>query len=533
MPDTVVNVEGLRLIKDNKSEVKYPPWASITLTVTGLATFSTVGFLGFSSHSYLPYPLAHPVWIMFIWYSSVAILIQATIFRAKDPTVRRWRWETIAVTLICIGCGIVVYAKPDIVSRFLDTLQQGPGAQRVSESIFWHILNFLPLAIYAGDRIILWVTGDRVRFATELAASYSAQRQDGQIPATFWQLDKWEMASQDFFGGAALSLALSLLLRDPILNGFLAILPLHSTGIHINRCMVTIAFGACQNGAANNPPTLSAVDVSIGLVCLLVSVGILVIHLVPRAFELVTMNVAPNVAVAVGKILLAIFNPLAVFFRTLRVVVWPAFIAAGVISAAISAHFLRLYLHLISDKRTCVVSKPCDDLREFGINSSNSRDTANFLAHALPLQTLFLIAALVAVVVAVVAILTAAQVLVFGRFDKSWLLPNWLKFVGILGVIIGCFYGLLSLLLSIFMYTIQSLNVTQRTPFPQFGVMMLASLAIFLALLAISLLPFRENWGREVWRAMFSFVRPSTRLSERLNATATAAPQADQADQAD
>lgn len=525
MPLSMVNDERLHLLDHNKPVVIYSYWAIVTITLTGLAAFGAIGFLGYTSDGQLFYPLAHPVWFIFLWFSVVMVLIQAMIFRdkkwvnearnaeeqafrdAEDKVVRHWKWKTIIVTLFCIGCGIVVYVKPAIVTELLNNLLHTPGTQSASEVVLWNVVNFLPLFLYLGDRTWLWVTGERVRFAGELAEWRSLQYKESHIPATFWQLDKWEMALQDFFGGAALALALSVLLQANVLNGFLSILPLQSTGIHVDQCAVTLAIGACQNGAAHNPPALARIDLSAGLIFLFINLVILVAHLVPRVLTLLAREAARTVAEAVGKTLLTIFNPLDVFLRTIRVVIWPAFIAAGILLAAISAHFLRLYLHLLSDKRTCVGPNLCGDLREFGSYLSNSLDPISFQSHALTLQATFLGAALVTGAAAMLAILISAQVLVLGRVVKPWLMSNWLKFIAILGLIIICFYWLLSIILSVFMYILQSFAITPRTPFPQPGLTMIFSLAIFLVLFIGSLPPFHASWIRDLWGAMFSFLR--------------------------
>lgn len=497
----------LCLFRDNHAVVIYRrPWI-IALTLLGLIAFGSVAFLGYPSDGQRLYPLDHPVWILFVWFSLVIILIQWMIFRDSNVTIRNWRFQTIAATLFFVACGIVVYAKPSIVNDLIDKLDHTPGAQRTSEIALWHIVNFGLLLIYLSDRVRLWLTGERMRMADELAGSRAAaaQARHSLIPDTFWRLDRWELLSQDFFGGAVLAFALSLLLRNDILNGLLGILPLHHVDIHIDQCAVTLAIGTCQNGAAHNPQTLAGLDLSLGLTALVISLVILVLNVIPRTLELVAEDAAPNIAAAVGKTLLAIFNPLDVFLRTLRVIIWPALIGLGVLLAAVSARFIRQYLHLLSDKQTCAGTRSCDDLHELGLYLSNSIDPRYFQGHAFSIEVILLALALASAVGALLMILASAQALVFGRTDRLWLIPNWLQFAGVLGMIIACFFWILSIILSLSMYAIQSFALTQRTPFPQPGISTMLSLLVFLILLVIALPPFRTHWARNLLDAMASF----------------------------
>ncbi|HKS70650.1 MAG TPA: hypothetical protein VJQ45_09515 [Ktedonobacterales bacterium] len=459
------------------SAVAYPGWSLPLLIVTGIVAFAATGFLGYPTDAGPLYTLFHPAWLLFLWFSAMILIMQASIFRHREA--RRWKWETLSVTLVCIAIVAGAYTRPDLLNQMLKQLAILLGVQGEQGRVLWNLANFGIIALYLIDRSVLWIRHQRTKHMNifvELGAFGLRQSEsDRPVPTS------WELLSQDLFAGAALCVLLGVLFQTTVIN----VLTQWVAGVHADTCTVAWVFGACHVGSPQNPPTLGFIDLSLALFAIAASA--LMLGAVLLASTFVRREATEVVARGVGEILLAVLNPLDVLIRNLRNVLWPGLILAGTICAATSSRYFRLYLHAMSDVQTCGQAARCPDLREFGLYVSNSLDAQRFQTQAPGLEVLFLTLALLGVVGATLAIVTSARVLLLEWHIRGRLAANWLRFVRSIAHKLLLAFWILSLGLSALMVALQHVNLTDRAPFPQPGKSTAISFIYFLASLAVIL----------------------------------------------
>jgi hypothetical protein len=303
----------------------------------------------------------------------------------------------------------------------------------------------------------------------------------------------WEFCAQDLFAGAALCFALAAIFQDAVLS----LLTIQVAGVRVDACAVSWAIGECSIGGTHNPPTLTLIDVGLAFSAIAASLLILFVLLIPRILPQPTQTGTELAARSVGQILRATLNPIDVFFRDLRNVLWPGLILVGIIGAATAARFTRLYLHVLSDKQTCSGKGTCADLGEFALYLSNSLDTGYFEQRAVQLELIFLALAILGGVVCVLAITLSAQILVSKGRMGEMLLPNWLWFsLKVVRRVLLVFW-IISLGLSAFMVVLLLANATARAPFPQLGISTVASFAYFCVMVVYG----RYRSRRWPWRS--------------------------------
>lgn len=457
------------------SAVEYPRWLLLLLIVIGIAAFAVTGFLGYPTDSAPLYTLLHPAWPLFLWLSATVLIIQASIFRHKEAA--RWKWETLAVTWVCMLIVAAAYIRPDILIQALRNLAIVLGIQGEQGRVLWNITNFGIIALYVIDRSILWIRHKRAKrgnIFVELDAFGARQLQPGDFAPT-----SLELLAQDLFAGAALCLFLFVIFQVTVIN----ILTQWAAGTHADSCTVAWIIGACQPGNPQNPPTLWFIDLSLALFAIAASALILGAVLFSNAFF--RREAAGEVARGVRDIILAAFNPLDVLIRNLRNVLWPSLILLGTVGIATSARYVRLYLHTMSDVQTCGQSARCPDLREFALYLSNSLDTHLFQARASELELLFLALALLGAVGGILAIMASARVVLLEWRIHGRLFSNWLRFLANIAHKVLLVFWIFALGLSALMAALHYVNLTDRAPFPQPGKSTAISSAYFLASVAV------------------------------------------------
>ncbi len=457
------------------SSVEYPRWLLVLLIVMGIVAFALTGFLGYPTDSALVYTVFHPSWLLFLWFSAIILLYQASIFRHKEAAT--WRWETLTITVVCMLAVAVAYTRPDIVNEALKRLAILLGVEGEQRKVLWNLTNFGILAVYVIDRSLLWLRHKRNTHETifmELDAFGARLSRSGDS-----QPSSWELLSQDLFAGAALCLLLAVLFQATIIN----VLTQWAAGARADTCSVAWVFGMCRVGDPQNPPTLSFIDFSLALFAIAASALVLGAVLLSSTFF--RHEAAEEVARGVGETILVALSPLDVFLRNLRNILWPGFVLLGTIGAATSSRYIRLYLHALSDVQTCSNSARCLDLKEFGLYFSNSLDGRQFQSQAPALEVLFLALALLGIVGGTLAITASARILLAEWRIRGHLAVNWLRFVGSSAHKVLLAFWIISLGLSALMFALQHINLTNRAPFPQPGKSTMLSLAYFLVSLAV------------------------------------------------
>lgn len=469
----------------------FQPRVLVFLVIFALVAFAAIGFLGYPSDNKNGtqfYLLSHPAWALFAWFGAITLIIQLTVFGREhdwtDRKVLRWRWMVMSVTIVCMAIEAIIYARPSLIgeassgSSLLGSIQ-GNGR------LLWNLANFVIIAVYAADRMLNW----RKRLREERGAVVNAPGTLDDEPTRFFgmSLPNLELLSQDIFAGAALCFLLGLALQTAPLNAVLRFFP----GRHVDTCTLSWAFGACQgDGGPDNPPTLHTMN-WIGAGSLVsISLLILVVVLLVRIFYLARdKNIVIAVAEGVWALLKSLLLLLLVFIPNLRAVLWPALIAVGTACVGISARLLQMYLHVLSDQRTCGATGKCFDLNEFS-RFLRSTETPTFQSQAYPFSVELLALALGFGIVGAFCILLAVRVLLLRRVQGP-LWRDWLWFAVMTAFIIVCTFWLMSLTLSAVNWVLSLTAKTARVPFPQPGTSTIASFSIFVIALIVILLRWR------------------------------------------
>ena len=463
--------------------VQYPAWLIVVLGLTGVATFALTGFLGFRdapdmAHK-VTFALFKEPWALYLWFCALIMALQASVLR--HPSLRRQLAATLTVTTVCIILvGIIYYFNSDIANALSSLLKRISGRpvfiQTIGQSQWtYFVINFGLLAIFWVDTIRRWV-----------------RRARGLPPATHTKIDLMtgavnpvtatddipsmqELISGDLIAGALLTLLLSVIFRAGVLNGLSHAL---QTNVAVNTCTVSIPFGTCVNGAAGNPPTISFVDLiqtliylPLGLLLLALSatlsglgavggVNSNLTNAVPASSkdetstesvsEQVTLTLVNTLRSAINRRIRLAAGNLAM---SLRNVVWPVLILIGTIAVAAAARNIQLYLHLLSDQRTCThFPDPAD-----------CQAAADKINGGLLITSPLL--ALACGVIAVIAIIFSVSLLVF----RMRVAENTLRFMGLVGFIVLLTFWIFSLALSGFNGFFSITHLSRRVPFPQPG----------------------------------------------------------------
>lgn len=474
----------------------FRPKTLAVLVILALIAFAAIGFLGYPSDDKSGaqfYLLSHPAWALFTWFGTITLIVQLTIFeRQNDPADRRilrWRWMVMSTTVVCMAIEAIIYARPSLIQE-ASTGTGMVGAFLSDGRLLWNLANFLIIAVYAVDRVLEW--RKRLRAEQSAVVNVPGPGTPDDEPTRFFGMSQpnLELLAQDIFAGAALCFLLGLALQAAPLNAVLRFFPSR----HVDTCTLSWVFGACQgDGASGNPPTLRTID-WVGAGSLLsISLLILVVVLLVRILYLARdKNIVIAVAEGVWALLKSLLLLFIVFIPNLRAVIWPTLIAVGTALVGISARLIQMYLHILSDERTCGARGNCFDLNEFS-RFLPSTEAQSFQSHAYPFSVEVLALALGFGIVGAFCILLAVRVLLLRRVEGS-LWRDWLRFVAITAFIVVCTFWIMSLTLSAVNGVLSLTAKTARAPFPQPGTSTIASFVFFA--IALSVIGLRLLWKR-------------------------------------
>jgi hypothetical protein len=475
--------------------VQYPIGVVIGLGLAGVLAFALTGFLGYHDENEPLFTQAafSQAWPLFLWFCALIMALQISILR--HPSLRRELTATLIVTLISmVIVGILYYFRREFLDFLQQVLQQLLNIRLLLPQIggskwLYFIINFGLLAIFWLDTVRRWIRRSRgLPIHTQIDISLegveasqveASQVEDEDEPSL------QELISGDLIAGALLTFVLSLIFKAEIITALSNVLQIN---VPITSCTVSWPFGACPGpgggvgGGLNDPPTLTFIDLIQSLIYL--PLGLLILALsatlaglgavggvdeaqlgqaqapAPTQDETSTQSVGEQVSMTVldtlrsalnRRVRLAAGNTLL----SLRTAAWPALIFVGVLAAASVARNIRLYLHILSDERTCGQTTCAETLQNFGS----------------PYQYIGL--AILWGAVAILCIVFSVALLIFNRR----IVENTMRFLGLIGFIVLLTLWIFSLALSLFNLLLIQINVTNRVPFPQPGISTIISFA--------------------------------------------------------
>jgi hypothetical protein len=478
--------------------VQYPTVLIVTLGLAGVVAFMLVGFLGYRDQAEPAFTqtVFHQPWPLYLYFCALVMALQISIFR--HPLLRRQLVATLTVTTICvILVGLIYYYNVELQRWLQDVLTYILGRRVLLRLIgdnkyTYNLLNLLLLAVFWVDTLRRWVRRARgLPPAThEDIDLVTGTVRPGQSTDEMPSLQ--ELISGDLIAGGVLTLLLSLFFHTNVLNFLSTAL---GTDVTVHGCNVSWLLGTCvePGGGLADPPTLSFIDViqtliylPLGLLALALSATLSGFGAVGGVNEDVTNPVPASAQGETGtssvseQVTLTLINTLRSALnrrrrrlvaadnmaRSLRNVVWPVLIFFGTIAVATVAHEIQIYLHLLSDSKTCPSFPSAQDC-------ASARHLLDSGQHyqAVALAPLW-------GVVAVLAIVFSATLLIF----KWRVAENTLRFLGLIGFIVLLTFWLFSLALSGFNGLFSLTRLSSRVPFPQPGlttILSTASLVIF------------------------------------------------------
>jgi hypothetical protein len=460
--------------------IQYPIGVVIGLGLAGVLAFALTGFLGYNDENEPGFTqvVFSQAWPLFLWFCALIMALQISIFR--HPSLRRQLTATLVVTLISMAIvGILYYYKGPFLQFLQNLLQQLLNIRLLLPQIsgskwLYAIINFGLILIFWVDTVRRWIRRARgLPIHTTIDLSLEGVQTDEADDED--QPSLQELISGDLIAGALLTFVLSLVFKAEIVTFLSQVLQIN---VPITSCTVSWPFGTCPavagglGGGLSDPPTLTFIDLIQSLIYL--PLGLLILALsatlaglgavggvneaqlgqttVATPDESSTQSVGEQVSLTVldtlrsalnRRIRLAAGNTLL----SLRNAGWPALILVGTIAAASVARNIRLYLHILSDERTCGATTCAQTLQNFG--------SAYQYAGLAILWGL----------VSLACIVLSAALLVFNRR----VVENTTRFLGLIGFIVLLTLWIFSLALSLFNLLLMQINVTSRVPFPQPG----------------------------------------------------------------
>ena len=472
--------------------VQYPIGVFIGLVLAGVLAFALTGFLGYHDQNEpaVTQTVFSEAWPLFLWFCALIMGLQISILR--HPSLRRELTATLLVTLISIVIvGILYYFRVQFLDFTQHLLDQLVDIRVLLPQIggskwLYFIINFGLITIFWLDTVRRWIRRARglpihTQIDSSLEGVEASQVEDEDEPSL------QELISGDLIAGALLTFVLSLIFKAEIITWLSQVLQVN---VPITSCTVSWPFGVCPGpgggvgGGLAHPPTLTFIDLIQSLIYLLLGLLILALsatlagprailgvnerdYSTPGTFNLarpsfvgVARAVATGVAETVLDALRAARNRrvrLAAgnLLLSLRNAAWPALIFVGVLAAASVARNIRLYLHILSDERTCGQTTCAETLQNLGS----------------PYQYIGL--AILWGAVAILCIVFSVALLIFNRR----VVENTMRFLGPIGLIVLLTLWIFSLALSGFNLLLIQLNITNRVPFPQPDVNTTISLA--------------------------------------------------------
>ncbi|HZC77368.1 MAG TPA: hypothetical protein VE258_06435 [Ktedonobacterales bacterium] len=476
--------------------VQYPTVLIVALGLAGVVAFMLVGFLGYRDRAEPAFTqtVFHQPWPLYLYFCALVMALQISIFR--HPLLRRQLVATLTVTTISvILVGLIYYYNVELQRWLQDVLTYILGRRVLLRLIgdnkyTYNLLNLLLLAVFWVDTLRRWVRRARgLPPATHedidlVTGTVRPGKSTDEMPSL------QELISGDLIAGGVLTLLLSLFFHADVLNFLSTAL---GTNVTVHGCNVSWLLGNCvePGGGLADPPTISFIDViqtliylPLGLLALALSATLSGFGAVGGVNEDVTNPVPASAQGETGtgsvseQVTLTLINTLRSALNrrlrlaadnlamSLRNVVWPVLIFFGIIAVATAAHYIQLYLHLLSDSRTCPSFPSSQDC----VAATQLLDNGQHY-QAVALAPLW-------GVVAVLAIVFSATLLIF----KWRVAENTLRFLGLIGFIVLLTFWLFSLALSGFNGLFSLTRLSSRVPFPQPGlttILSAASLVVF------------------------------------------------------
>lgn len=501
--------------QDRRVLVRFPTTLVTVLALTGVIAFGLVGYLGYNSDPAIVRSLFEKAWPLFLWFSALVFTMEIAVLR--HPRLRRQLIEALVVTLISMVFVGVAAVFPDAVTQFLsNVLNIHLYIPDIGRSPWTYaILNFGIILVFWADTVRRWV---RARGAQARGESPSARvldlgigtlefGEEGDLPTLP------ELIAGDLIAGGVLVGLLALVFQASVLNPISQTLQI---GAQITTCTLSWPIGQCVDGLANNPPTLSRIDIIQALIYLPLGFITLALTATSNAFSAASETEQPaaggaGTAVSApwvddGQALSADLHPtnpevqgergtgrvrasvIDTIFEALRAplqrrirlvidnlllalrnVVWPLFILLGMVALGQASKSIAFYLRTQSNQRNCAAH-----LDAIVGGAKSCQDVAGQIASGLQYGSLAEGGGLV--VAAAIAVVVALMMLVFSLRVAG----NMFRFLGVVTWIAALTLWLFSLSLSVSNALFNLVDLTPRQPFPLLGVSTSASLLVFL-----------------------------------------------------
>ncbi len=495
--------------QDRHVLVRFPTALVTILAVAGALAFGLVGYLGYNSDSAIVRSLFEKAWPLFLWFSALVFTLEIAVLR--HPRLRRQLVEALIVTIISMIVVGVAAVFPDAVTQFLSNLLNiHIYIPEIGNSPWTYaILNFGIILVFWADTVRRWIHArggaSRAR-VLDLGIGTLEFGEEGDLPTLP------ELIAGDLIAGGVLVALLALIFQASVLNPISDALQL---GARITTCTLSWPIGQCSGDLASNPPTLFRIDIIQALIYLPLGFITLALTATTNAFSAAsdTESAAgsPGTAVSAGAddgqalstevlpagqdipsgergsgrvrtsvietIYEALRAPLQRRIRlvvdnlllALRNVVWPLFILLGMVALGQASKSIAFYLRTQSNQRNCDAG-----LTAVVGGVKSCQIVADQIASGLQYGNLAEGVGLV--IAAAIAIVVALMMLVFSLHVAG----NTFRFLGVVAWIAALTLWLFSLSLSVSNALFNLVGLTQRQPFPLFGVSTSASLLVFL-----------------------------------------------------
>ncbi len=495
--------------QDRHVLVRFPTALVTILAVAGALAFGLVGYLGYNSDSAIVRSLFEKAWPLFLWFSALVFTLEIAVLR--HPRLRRQLVEALIVTIISMIVVGVAAVFPDAVTQFLSNLLNiHIYIPEIGNSPWTYaILNFGIILVFWADTVRRWIHArggaSRAR-VLDLGIGTLEFGEEGDLPTLP------ELIAGDLIAGGVLVALLALIFQASVLNPISDALQL---GARITTCTLSWPIGQCSGDLASNPPTLFRIDIIQARIYLPLGFITLALTATTNAFSAAsdTESAAgsPGTAVSAGAddgqalstevlpagqdipsgergsgrvrtsvietIYEALRAPLQRRIRlvvdnlllALRNVVWPLFILLGMVALGQASKSIAFYLRTQSNQRNCDAG-----LTAVVGGVKSCQIVADQIASGLQYGNLAEGVGLV--IAAAIAIVVALMMLVFSLHVAG----NTFRFLGVVAWIAALTLWLFSLSLSVSNALFNLVGLTQRQPFPLFGVSTSASLLVFL-----------------------------------------------------
>lgn len=339
--------------------VRYPPGLLVALGLAGVLAFALTGFFGYAGDPPLLLKAFSQAWALFLWFCSLIIVLQVSIFR--HPTLRRQRNATLIATGISMVLVTIFYLYGRTFIPNIEDFIYRVLHQHILLSLLGHnpwtylILNFGIIAIYVVDTAVRWNRRSHGLPPNPRAdIGFGKPVDPDDLPAME------ELISGDLVAGAVLLGLLALFFRADVVGALVPPDPHNPFTI----CTVSLP-GAC----AAPPITLTFIDSILALLSLPAGLFVLALSALLNGLAVVggvnpkslskpvvrlekssTRSVSEEVTMTLLEALRAALDRglryiLLNLLASLRVIGWPLLVFLGVLSAANLSREIKLYLH--------------------------------------------------------------------------------------------------------------------------------------------------------------------------------------------